>query len=638
MRKIVIDLLMINKLLSFFKVLILSSILFGSVHVKAQTELDSLLNSLKTDVTDSIQATKLYRIGQLYTRIHADSSFNYYHKALEIANDLNNKKLKAKILGSYGTLINTSGDYLNALDYFEEALAIFYELKDQKGIASVYNYIGHLHNSKKNYATGLRYLYRSLKLNRSISNELGMARSILNIGNAYYRLGQHDSAIYYHEKALAISVNLKNDNGISHAYNNIGVIHGEDENMLASRSYFQKSLKIYKKNGNKNGMANALNNIGVLFRKSASYDSSMIYYKRALSLWESMDNYDGIAVCEGNIGEIFKDKKQFDLSLEHYQRAIDYFHRLNDSVGVAYMKADIANMISDQLSGNKDVLNKDLIEAIKYCKEAIEMMSSSDQLLAKINGFKTLSRLYEMKGEDKKSLYYWKEMKYLGDSLRAKEKLELIAEMKTKYELQEQEEKLANKIEELDDTRRELSYQKKILVLVCLGLLIISFLFFRIFISNRNLKEAHFNLVRKNKEVLEAEAALSIEKKQPRKVVQENKSRLLIGKIKQYLEDEKPFLDKGFSIDALAENVGSNRTYVSSVINNECKLSFNHFINEFRVKEAIKLLTSEERERYTIESIAFSVGFSSKSSFNPAFKKYTGLTPSMYIKHQVSPQ
>ena len=36
--------------------------------------------------------------------------------------------------------------------------------------------------------------------------------------------------------------------------------------------------------------------------------------------------------------------------------------------------------------------------------------------------------------------------------------------------------------------------------------------------------------------------------------------------------------------------------------------------------------------KYTIASLAYDAGFNNLSTFNVAFKKFTGLTPSQYLK------
>lgn len=57
---------------------------------------------------------------------------------------------------------------------------------------------------------------------------------------------------------------------------------------------------------------------------------------------------------------------------------------------------------------------------------------------------------------------------------------------------------------------------------------------------------------------------------------------------------------------------------------------FFDFVNEYRIEKAKELLTHPERKEYTVLEILYEVGFNSKSSFNTAFKKRTGLTPTEY--------
>lgn len=60
-------------------------------------------------------------------------------------------------------------------------------------------------------------------------------------------------------------------------------------------------------------------------------------------------------------------------------------------------------------------------------------------------------------------------------------------------------------------------------------------------------------------------------------------------------------------------------------------MHFFDFVNSYRVEAAKALIKTEEINRkYTIEYIAAKSGFNSKSTFNAAFKKFTGMTPSQF--------
>ncbi len=106
----------------------------------------------------------------------------------------------------------------------------------------------------------------------------------------------------------------------------------------------------------------------------------------------------------------------------------------------------------------------------------------------------------------------------------------------------------------------------------------------------------------------------------------------MMAQIKHLMEDEKAYLEHDFTINKLSELIDINRTYLSQVINEKFNKSFTQLVNEFRIQEARRLLTEENTRLYTVEYIAKSVGFNSVNAFNRAFKKFTGITPSYYIK------
>ena len=59
-------------------------------------------------------------------------------------------------------------------------------------------------------------------------------------------------------------------------------------------------------------------------------------------------------------------------------------------------------------------------------------------------------------------------------------------------------------------------------------------------------------------------------------------------------------------------------------------MSFTSFVNRCRVDEAKRLLLDVKNAQVTIETIAQMSGFQNKSTFNLAFKKETGETPSQF--------
>jgi YesN/AraC family two-component response regulator len=97
------------------------------------------------------------------------------------------------------------------------------------------------------------------------------------------------------------------------------------------------------------------------------------------------------------------------------------------------------------------------------------------------------------------------------------------------------------------------------------------------------------------------------------------------------VEKKKPFLDSGLKIDDIARELSTNRTYLSKAINNQLETTFPNFINQYRIRESIRLILSGYIVNQTQEALATQSGFANRNVFLRAFKKHTGVLPSFFI-------
>lgn len=104
------------------------------------------------------------------------------------------------------------------------------------------------------------------------------------------------------------------------------------------------------------------------------------------------------------------------------------------------------------------------------------------------------------------------------------------------------------------------------------------------------------------------------------------------SKLNDLMENEKVFLDPDINLSRLSKQMTITNHQLSQLINEYFSKNFFDFINEYRIQEAKRRLHLEEQNLYTIESLAFDVGFNTKATFYNAFKKYIGMTPTEYIK------
>lgn len=102
--------------------------------------------------------------------------------------------------------------------------------------------------------------------------------------------------------------------------------------------------------------------------------------------------------------------------------------------------------------------------------------------------------------------------------------------------------------------------------------------------------------------------------------------------LEQYMEEKKPYLKGDLSLLELADMLGVKRHDLSRVINEKAGHSFYDYINGYRVAEMVKRMDDPRMANRNFLGLALDSGFNSKATFNAAFKRHTGSTPSAYFR------
>lgn len=90
-------------------------------------------------------------------------------------------------------------------------------------------------------------------------------------------------------------------------------------------------------------------------------------------------------------------------------------------------------------------------------------------------------------------------------------------------------------------------------------------------------------------------------------------------------EANKMYTKSNITVETVASELNTNRTYLSSYINTYKEKSFREWINDLRIEEAKKLLKSNKN--LTVSEVGELVGIPDKSNFGRQFTKRTGVTP-----------
>ena len=107
-------------------------------------------------------------------------------------------------------------------------------------------------------------------------------------------------------------------------------------------------------------------------------------------------------------------------------------------------------------------------------------------------------------------------------------------------------------------------------------------------------------------------------------------------KIGEVLATDAVCDDSMMNLRSLSRLINEKAHYVSQVINQDLGANYYELVNRTRIERAQRLLI-EAPERTVLE-IALSVGYNSKSTFNTAFRRQAGVTPTEYRNKASRPQ
>ena len=104
----------------------------------------------------------------------------------------------------------------------------------------------------------------------------------------------------------------------------------------------------------------------------------------------------------------------------------------------------------------------------------------------------------------------------------------------------------------------------------------------------------------------------------------------LLTALVRLMTEEEPFTDCEVRIDNIADSIGTNKKYLSQLINEHYGKNFHAYLNDYRCKKVVKLFNDSTYDNYSIEGISETCGFRSRSTFVASFKKFSGELPSAY--------
>jgi len=381
-----------------------------------------------------------------------------------------------------------SGD---SLEQGLEYLIIAYE--ESLGIDSVEliirqaEKIGDIYTQLGKYNQALEYYNYALNFAAETDNSKHFSGIYRLMGNVYYYLGEDDKSLESHMESLKYAKENRDEGSIAAAYNNIGLINMRYEKLDLALENYQKAEKIFAKLGNLSNQGMAIINIGNIHYFKNEVEPALEHYERAYKIFKQTDKLADIGLAAQNISAIYDLKNDNEKAMRYAEEALTHYQKASNTWGISRMAVNVGFMFLDE--GNIE-------KASTYFNMAHENAKLTNSLPLQISSYYALIEFYERQGNFEQAFKMLNEQNTLVDSLNSKETDEKIADLASKYQLEQTE-------KEYRIVRKYLVY---ISVLSFLVVVVILFNYRLKVKSNNKLREKNIFIEQQNRKLEEINA------------------------------------------------------------------------------------------------------------------------------------
>lgn len=487
-------------------------------------------------------------------------------------------------------------------------------------------------------------------------------------------LGKAEESKKMLEKAEEMSTSIGNDSVRALVMNTMGIYHALiKNNRFVAQQYFFKSLELANKAryndlqnrvrgnlltlthsmGGKVVLENAkevydygikTNNdeqislgayyLATYYFKNGNYTQTEKYLNIALDIYKRHP-YEDIASVYALYAKTMQKKGNLDEAANYASQSIILAERYHQTAMEVDAYITYAEVLSDK--------NKPL-EAIAKLNIAMKKAEEIGMTSKEIDCNQLLAKNYSLTGNNSEAI------KHLQTANRLLGEQSSINMERLSYE-QDAMHELEQKEAEAKIKQEQIAAQRQFLIMLGIVVIILIVLLVFIYISSRKRKRLYKQIVKQNnlsiarQEMLQtviedlnkqlSEQGKTEEEEKETKSLGNEKIDTLYTKLCSLMDNERLYAEAQLTREKVAERLGTNRTYLTTVIKEKTGMSFLQFINTYRINDAIRILSDKEKMDYPLKQIWYDLGFSSASTFFKLFQQTVGITPSAYRKQVI---
>lgn len=516
----------------------------------------------------------------------ADEAMKYGRCLLDLAEKTGDRdfcELYGKIVT--GVLLVQNDETTNGFSMLQEALVIADATGNIDAKVSIYNSLGiyylFIHNDTY---TAISNYYNALDCAKQIDDRRRQAIIAANIAGCY--LSRNDvSGLEFAREALQAAIERDEIVPLYYAKRNLILFYLLTDSLEQASQMLRDVEELHARLGMSQEVDLNLEK-AQLYEKKGDVENAYKYYAEAMENFKNTDQ-SSVSATSLAYGRFLRNQKQLKAAINVLEYAVN--NREHDGEGMAIHIPEI-------------------IQELALC--------------------------YRDAGDNAKALKYSLIYQNHLDSAINLTRERTLQENRIKHDIFTRERKISEQQIEL------LANRNRMIILMTIPVVLIIVIVL-MWVNYKKKDRIYSAIVSQNQDYIKREkmlyAQIDSQKEQlkqetttqPQSSLHEDKINDLFTRFSAAMTEQKLYRDPTITVAAVADALGTNRTYLSKAINESTGKTFTQIVNDYRIREAIELISNIEAN-IPLKQIAAEVGFNYIATFYVTFQSVVGMTPAKY--------
>ena len=279
---------------------------------------------------DDAYVDTLNRLAHAYYGSNADSGFLYARKALEYAGRTGYRKGESEGWRMMGNTYEMQGDYVNMLTSYQRSLEIATQIDNVTLIAKVNGNIALFYKQQGDYVQAQRLMEKVEGLYKRDGDSIEAALVAANLADLALRRGAYETALGYAERAYRMAREIRDEMAAASYNNDIGGILAAKGDYNGALGHYQQSLDYYHAANDRLGMTATSGQMAAAYLMLKNYPLALRYADESLTGARALGRKLEIQGSAKVLADIYEAKGDYRNALRYFHIYKDYSDSLED--------------------------------------------------------------------------------------------------------------------------------------------------------------------------------------------------------------------------------------------------------------------------------------------------------------------